>query len=112
LAAFRPDTLALLEDRRREFERRRDFMVPALKRLGFRIPVTPEGAFYIYAGCEDLGADSSALALDVLERAGVAITPGLDFGVNRPQRYVRFAYTRALEDLEEGIAAMARVLRG
>jgi aspartate/methionine/tyrosine aminotransferase len=109
LAAFRPDTIALLEDRRREFERRRDFMVPALRRLGFRIPVTPEGAFYIYAGCERFG-ESSALARDLLERAGVAVTPGIDFGTNRPGSHVRFAYTRALGDLEEGIAAIARAL--
>jgi aspartate/methionine/tyrosine aminotransferase len=109
LAAFRPDTLQLLEERRGEFERRRDFMVPALRRLGFRIPVTPEGAFYIYAGCERFG-DSAALALTLLERAGVAITPGIDFGANRPESHVRFAYTRALADLEEGVAAIARVL--
>jgi aspartate/methionine/tyrosine aminotransferase len=112
LAAFRPDTLELLEERRSEFERRRDFIVPALRRLGFRIPVTPEGAFYVYAGCERFGKDSAALALELLERAGVAITPGLDFGANAPERHVRFAYTRALADLEEGIAAMERVLGG
>ena len=109
LAAFRPDTLAVLEERRAEFERRRDFMVPALRRLGFRIPLVPEGAFYIYAGCERFG-DSWDLALDLLEGAGVAITPGIDFGSNRPREHVRFAYTRALPDLEEGVAAMARVL--
>jgi len=109
LAAFRPDTLALLEERRAEFERRRDFMVPALRRLGFRVPIVPEGAFYIYAGCERFG-DSWTLALDLLERAGVAITPGIDFGTNRPGSHVRFAYTRALPDLEEGVAAIARAL--
>jgi aspartate/methionine/tyrosine aminotransferase len=111
LAAFRPDTLALLEERRREFERRRDYIVPALRRIGFRIPLMPDGAFYVYAGCEALADDSAALALQLLERAGVAITPGLDFGVHRPERHVRFAYTRALEDLKEGVAAMERVLR-
>ncbi len=109
LAAFRPDTLALLEERRAEFERRRDFMVPALRRLGFRVPLVPEGAFYVYAGCERFG-DSWTLAFDLLERAGVAITPGIDFGTSRPERHVRFAYTRALPDLEEGVAAMARAL--
>jgi aspartate/methionine/tyrosine aminotransferase len=109
LAAFRPDTLALLEERRAEFERRRDFIVPELRRLGFRIPVTPAGAFYVYAGCERFG-DSSALALRLLEHAGVAITPGIDFGTNRPESHVRFAYTRALADLQEGVAAIARVL--
>jgi aspartate/methionine/tyrosine aminotransferase len=48
--------------------------------------------------------------LRVLEEAGVAITPGLDFGSNRPERHVRFAYTRALEDLKEGIERIARML--
>ncbi|HTQ74506.1 MAG TPA: pyridoxal phosphate-dependent aminotransferase [Burkholderiales bacterium] len=110
LAAFRPETLAVLEQRRSEFRRRRDFMVPALQSLGFRIPLTPEGAFYIYAGCEKFGRDSSRFALDILEQAGVAITPGLDFGSNAPERHVRFAYTRALPDLEEGIESIARVL--
>jgi aspartate/methionine/tyrosine aminotransferase len=95
LAAFRPETLAVL---------------PALRELGFRIPVMPQGAFYIYAGCEGFSQDSTQFALRVLEEAGVAITPGLDFGSNRPERHVRFAYTRSLEDLEEGVARIARML--
>lgn len=110
LAAFRPETLDVLEMRRREFRKRRDFMVPALRALGFRVPLMPEGAFYIYAGCERFSRDSSRFALDLLEQAGVAITPGLDFGSNAPERHVRFAYTRALEDLQEGVDSIARVL--
>ena len=110
LAAFRPETLAVLEQRRKEFRRRRDYMVPALRRLGFRIPLMPEGAFYIYAGCEEFSEDSAGFALKVLEEAGVAITPGLDFGSNGPERHVRFAYTRSLEDLELGVESIARVL--
>jgi aspartate/methionine/tyrosine aminotransferase len=112
LAAFRADTLGVLEERRREFQRRRDYMVPALRELGFRIPVMPQGAFYIYAGCESFSADSTQFALRVLEEAGVAITPGLDFGSNRPEQHVRFAYTRSLEDLEEGVKSIARTLKG
>jgi aspartate/methionine/tyrosine aminotransferase len=112
LAAFRADTLGVLEERRREFQRRRDYMVPALRELGFRIPVMPQGAFYIYAGCESFSADSTQFALRVLEEAGVAITPGLDFGSNRPEQHVRFAYTRSLEDLEEGVESIARTLKG
>jgi aspartate/methionine/tyrosine aminotransferase len=112
LAAFRPDTLAVLEQRRKEFERRRDYMVPALRRLGFRIPLVPEGAFYIYAGCEAFAGDSSAFALRVLDEAGVAITPGLDFGSNGPERHVRFAYTRSLDDLRSGVESIARMLDG
>jgi len=110
LAAFRPETLAVLEQRREEFRRRRDFMVPALRSLGFRVPLMPQGAFYIYAGCEKFSGDSSRFAFQVLEEAGVAITPGLDFGSNAPERHVRFAYTRALEDLQEGVEKLARML--
>src|SRR5882672_1918400 len=110
LAAFLPETLAVLEQRRAEFRRRRDFMVPALRRLGFRVPLMPQGAFYIYACCEEFADDSVQFAFRVLEEAGVAITPGLDFGSNAPERHVRVAYTRALEDLEEGVERIARVL--
>src|SRR6266705_2410551 len=108
-----PEThVRVLEERRREFQRRRDYMVPALRELGFRIPVMPQGAFYIYAGCESFSADSAEFALRVLEEAGVAITPGLDFGSNRPEGHVRFAYTRSREDLEEGVGSIARMLQG
>ena len=110
IAAFRPETLEVLEERRAEFQRRRDFMVPALRELGFRIPIVPQGAFYIYAGCEKFGLDSSAFALRVLEEAGVAITPGLDFGTNRPKRYVRIAYTRSMEELEDGVRRIAKLV--
>jgi aspartate/methionine/tyrosine aminotransferase len=111
LAAFRPETLAVLEQRREEFRRRRDFMVPALRDLGFRIPLMPEGAFYIYGGCERFSDDSRRFAMRVLEEAGVAITPGLDFGSNAPERHVRFAYTRSLDDLKEGVESITRMLR-
>ncbi|MCL4799547.1 MAG: pyridoxal phosphate-dependent aminotransferase [Burkholderiales bacterium] len=106
IAALDPDALAVFEERRREFQRRRDFLVPALRELGFRVPLMPEGAFYVYAGCEAFGPDSHALALRLLERAGVAVTPGIDFGVHRPERHLRFAYTRALEELSEGVERM------
>jgi aspartate/methionine/tyrosine aminotransferase len=111
LAAFGKDTLDLLERRRAEFHQRRDYMVPALRALGFHIPIVPEGAFYIYAGCERFSRDSGEFALRVLEEAGVAITPGLDFGSNEPARYVRFAYTRSLDDLKEGVGSIERMLR-
>ena len=74
--------------------------------------MTPEGAFYVYAGIERFAADSGKFALEVLEQAGVAITPGKDFGANQAGRYVRFAYTRSLEDLEEGVQRLRRFLAG
>jgi aspartate/methionine/tyrosine aminotransferase len=111
LAAFRPATIAVLEERRAEFERRRDFLVPALRELGFDVPLMPEGAFYVYADCERLTDDSEAFAMRVLEEAGVAITPGCDFGVHRAHAHVRFAYTRSMSDLAEGVDRLARLLR-
>jgi aspartate/methionine/tyrosine aminotransferase len=111
LAAFRPETIEILEARRAEFQRRRDFLVPALRALGFEVPLMPEGAFYVYAGCARFTDDSEAFALRLLEETGVAITPGIDFGTHRARVHVRFAYTRSLADLEEGVARMAAFLR-
>ena len=108
LAAFEPATLEVLEDRRREFERRRDFLVPALERAGLAIPAHPKGAFYVYADCAQLGGDARRFALEMLEETGVAATPGLDFGANDTQHCMRFAYTRGLAELEEAAARIAR----
>ncbi len=97
LEAFHPETIALLESRRAEFRRRRDFLAPALTELGFRITAHPEGAFYLYCDCSALAPDSFTLARDLLENAGVAATPGLDFGANAPERHIRFASTTSDE---------------
>jgi aspartate/methionine/tyrosine aminotransferase len=107
LAAFEDENIAILEARRAAFRERRDFLLPALRDLGFDIPVTPDGAFYLYAGCSRFTDDSYRFSLDLLEQAGVAITPGLDFGHYRPETHVRFAYTTSLENLEEGISRLA-----
>ncbi|MEZ5543073.1 MAG: pyridoxal phosphate-dependent aminotransferase [Pseudomonadota bacterium] len=110
LRAFEPDNLAILEQRRAEFRRRRDYLLPALRALGFDIPVTPAGAFYLYADCSRFTADSYAFSQQLLEEAGVAITPGIDFGSNRAQSHVRFAYTTALETLQEGVRRLQEYL--
>jgi aspartate/methionine/tyrosine aminotransferase len=112
LAAFQPETIRILEARRAEFKARRDYLVPALRHIGFDIPVTPQGAFYVYAGCDKLTRDSFAFARNLLERAGVAITPGIDFGTNAPERHVRFAYTNPIERLKEGVRRIAEFLKG
>ena len=111
LAAFGPGTIAILEARRRELAQRRDFLLPALESLGFRIPVKPEGAFYVYAECSALTDDSFAFARAVLENAGVAITPGKDFGVHAPERHIRIAYTQPVARLEEAVARLRDFLR-
>lgn len=111
LAAFSPETLAMLEERRAAFQARRDFLLPALRGLGFDIAVIPQGAFYIYAGCEKLSLDSRGLAQDLLQQAGVAVTPGMDFGLHAANTHMRFAYTTPLAKLEEGIARIREFLR-
>ena len=103
LACFEPETIAVVEQRREELDRRRAFLIPALESLGFRVPVTPQGAFYVYADCSALTDDSFAFARDVLAKAGVAFTPGKDFGHNEPERHVRIAYTQPTTRLEEAI---------
>jgi len=111
LAAFEPATLALLDARRDEFRERRDFLLPALRELGFGVPQSPQGAFYIYADCSRLAGDSFVFARDLLEQAGVAITPGIDFGEHGATGHVRFAYTRPVAALREGVERINRFLR-
>lgn len=111
LAAFDPAVQRELDQRRAEFERRRDYLLPALRRLGFGIPVEPNGAFYIYANCQDLTPDSEKFARELLEQAGVAITPGRDFGVHAPQAHVRFSYANTQARLEEGVRRIAAFLK-
>jgi aspartate/methionine/tyrosine aminotransferase len=110
LACFEPATLALYEERRAEFARRRDFLIPALREIGFRIPNTPEGAFYVYADISRFAADSFAFCRDVLHHAGVAITPGKDFGDYQAEKYVRFTYTVPIEQLREVVERLRKYL--
>jgi aspartate/methionine/tyrosine aminotransferase len=110
LAAFRPEVLNELDRRRDEFHARRDYLLPALRTLGFDIPVTPEGAFYLYANSSRLATDSDDFAQRLLEEAGVAITPGRDFGSHAPLRHVRFSYANTQAQLQEGVRRLAAFL--
>jgi len=109
LKAF--DALVELEEMRRTYQRRRDFLLPELKRLGFHIPVEPEGAFYIYAGIEKWGIDSMKFVLGALEEAKVAITHGYDFGSFRAGSHIRFSYANSLEKLKLGCRRLDAWLR-
>lgn len=111
LAAFKPETLKILEQRCDTFQQRRDYLLPALTQLGFEIPVTPEGAFYLYANCKHLTDDSYSFCLKLLEEAGVAVTPGKDFGLNKPEQHIRFAYTTSLERLKQGVERLQQFLK-
>lgn len=111
LACFEPDTLAILEERRIEFARRRDYLLPALRELGFRIAVEPEGAFYLYADVSAFTQDAYAFCRHFIETEHVAFTPGLDFGRHLANQHVRFAYTQSLPRLEEAVQRIARGLK-
>ena len=110
LACFAPETIAILEERRAELDARRRYLVPALESLGFRVPVVPEGAFYIYADSSTLAPDSFALARRILAEAHVAMTPGKDFGRHEPERHMRIAYTQPVARLEEAVARIRKLL--
>ncbi len=111
IAAFSPEAVRIHEERREAFRAQRDFLLPRLRKLGFDIPVEPQGAFYIYANCEKITSDSYAFCRDVLENAGVAITPGLDFGTHGASRHVRFSYPKPIDVLAEGVDRLERYLR-
>jgi aspartate/methionine/tyrosine aminotransferase len=111
LAAFAEPTLAILEQRRKAFEERRDFLYSAVTELGFEAGEKPAGAFYLYADAGRFTDDSMAFSRDLLEGAGVAITPGLDFGAYLAERHVRFAYTTGLDRLAVGMERLRSFLR-
>ena len=99
LAAFDEQTLQELENRRQDFAQKRDFLYDNLLRLGFKIPVKPAGAFYIYADCSAFTDNSQQFAEQLLEVEGVAVTPGKDFGHNNSDKYLRFAYTGSIQKI-------------
>lgn len=106
LACFAPETMALYEERKNELRMRRDYIVPALKALGFGVPVDPDGAFYVYLDCSAFSTNSTHFAHHMLQEIGVAMTPGLDFGVAAPERYLRLSYATQLDQLREAVERM------
>ncbi|QFT63459.1 pyridoxal phosphate-dependent aminotransferase [Roseivivax sp. THAF30] len=88
------------------YRRNRQLMLDGLPKAGFDRIAPPDGAFYVYADVSHLTEDSRALAADILEHAGVAVTPGLDFDPERGARTLRFSYARSTADIEEGLARL------
>ncbi len=111
LECFSPASLSIYEERRAQFAARRDYLVPALRELGFRIPNTPQGAFYVYADVSALSDDSFRFCTELLHGAGVAITPGRDFGDVDAHRYVRFTYTIDIAQLQEVVLRIKAFLK-
>ncbi|WP_188705716.1 pyridoxal phosphate-dependent aminotransferase [Silvimonas iriomotensis] len=99
LAAFAPETLAMIEARRQELDARRQYLQSALEQLGFGIPATPQGAFYLWADASHLGRPAAHFCEDLLAAQAVAVTPGDDFGSQA--NFLRFAYTQPTNILEQ-----------
>ncbi len=110
LACFEAESIAEYERRRGEFKARRDYLVPALDSLGFKVPVMPDGAFYAWADCSALAPSSWDFTFDLMRRAHVAITPGRDFGPHAGERYVRFSYASSMASLQEAVSRLRTAL--
>ena len=80
-----------------------------MRKLGFGVPVVPQGAFYVFADARAFDTDSRRLAFDLLERAGVATAPGIDFGA-AGEGFLRFCYAASEADLEEALSRLAKAL--
>jgi aspartate/methionine/tyrosine aminotransferase len=115
LACFETESIAEYEKRRAQFKARRDFFIPALREIGFNIPVEPDGAFYVYADASPLFAklgvkDSWDFAFEIMRRAHVAITPGRDFGSDSTHHFVRFSTASSMQDLQTAAARIKAVV--
>jgi aspartate/methionine/tyrosine aminotransferase len=110
LACFEPESIAEFERRRAALKQRRDYIVPALNELGLTVPVAPDGAFYAWMDISRFHADSWTFAHELLQSAQVALTPGRDFGLADPQRWMRLSFASSMDDLQEAVARLRGVL--
>lgn len=110
LTCFEPEVMQIYEKRRLSLKQRRDYLLPALEQLGLRVPVAPDGAFYIYADIRQHSTDSDEFSQRLLHEAGVAAVPGRDFGPAHARHTLRFSYSTGLDRLEEAVDRMARFL--
>ncbi|PJA31484.1 MAG: aminotransferase, partial [Zetaproteobacteria bacterium CG_4_9_14_3_um_filter_53_7] len=99
------------ESMRLAYDERRRLLLSELPALGFDIVVPPQGAFYIYANVERITFDSKTFCWDMLENAGVAITPGEDFGSYKSAQHLRFSYATGLDDIREGLSRLKQALK-
>lgn len=111
LAALQAPALAVHEERRRIFARRREVLLAGLARLGLPVAQRPTGAFYAYADIGATGLDSETFCERLIEEFGVAVTPGTDFGAFRAGEHVRFAYTVDEREIAKGIERIGEALR-
>ena len=103
LGCFTEESQAIIAERKAQFQARRDCIVPGLRRIGFDIPLIPDGAFYVWANIKAFGMESSLFTRRMLQETGVSIVPGADFGRSQAQDWVRFSYARPLAVIEEAL---------
>ncbi len=108
MAAFSPESLAIMEAQRETLQMRRDFLVPRLRDLGFEIAEKPAGAFYVYARLPEHSPRADEFCVRLLEEQFVAITPGTDFGLNDAEHFVRISYARDIAELEQAVERLGR----
>ncbi len=106
------DCIDELEGNRATYAENRRLMLEGLPKAGFTRIAPPDGAFYIYADVSELTADSLSFAAEILEGAGVAVTPGLDFDPRRGGQRLRFSYAGATADIVEGLSRLTRFMAG
>ena len=111
LACFEPEAMAIYEERREAFRQRRDFLVPALEKLGLEVPVKPDGAFYVYTDIARLDEDSVSFAYRLLRDGGISALPGVDYGPAPHGRHtMRFSYCVGMQALQEAVHRLGKLL--
>jgi len=99
-----------VERMRNIYNERRKFLIRRLRDLGLGVKVEPTGAFYVLGNVKSFSQDSYKLAFDILEKARIGVTPGIDFGKNC-EGYLRFSYANSLENIEEGMRRLEKYLK-
>lgn len=100
------DEVAIMKE---TYNKRRKYLIKRLQELGFKIKIQPTGAFYVFVNAKHLSNDSYKLAFDILEKAHVGVTPGIDFGENG-EGFLRFSYANSIENIEEGMNRLQKYL--
>lgn len=114
LAGFLPVSREILDQRKDIFKQRRDFLLPALRELGFDIQCKPDGGFYLYADIsgfnQAFGKNSQEFCHFMLEKQGIALTPGIDFGHYKADQHIRFSFTTDINQLEKAVERLSKLL--
>ena len=100
----------MVEYMRTIYRERRDYMVSRLQQMGFGIPAKPQGAFYVFCDARKFTNDSYAFAFDILEKAHVGVTPGIDFGTGG-EGFIRFSYANSIENIKKALDRLERYLQ-